>query len=207
MSTDWIHFIGRTYYTEARFKREAREHGVTRRVARRTLESMEYGDVVWLAINDGKSSMQFGKFILSTIAGFSAEESALLDEAFTLELVSSGGVMVSRGCGSYIAGPTYAIKGEHTAGDILAAIEPATQQGKLMAGGEFIETLRVRLADMRFNQGFRPFDADAFLAAVAKADPRKPRVRGHFYSKRGARSNVVRLDEHRAQMVVDYRAK
>lgn len=215
-ATHWLHFIGRSYYTEASFRREGKRFGVTRRVARDVLARMKYGDTVWLAINDGKSSVLFGKFVIETLSGLSVEESELLRKRFALRVVAAGGEHVERECGDYEAGPTWAVMDPSgapaTIAGTLEAIRSASiVPGKLMVGGEFIDVPRVRLRDMRYRQGFRPFDADAFTASVevaTRADrgKRVPAVRGHFYDQRG-NADVVYLDERRAQAVRGYTSK
>jgi hypothetical protein len=154
----------------------------------------------------------FGKFVVNSLSGLSAEEAALLGQLFDLEQVSDGGLMVSRGCGSYIQGATFVVKSKTgepvTLQQALEAIEPAVEKGKLMVGGDFIPAdHRVRLKDMPFNQGFRPFDANAYTNAVRirTRDQLKLVVKGFFYSDCGNEENVSFLDQRRAQVVGDYR--
>jgi hypothetical protein len=212
--THWIHMVGRAYYRSAdAFAAEAGRYGVTRRVARGTAERMEYGDTVWLAIQQGKSVVVFGKFVVSSLSGLSPEEANKLAEGFDLVSVEDGGFMVSRGCGSYITGGTFAIVSKDgkpvtlkAALEQIAGVEP---KGKLMIGGEFIPTTRVRLKSVKFSQGFRPFDANAYTNAlrICTRDSKPLVVKGFFYSEAGNEGNVEYLDERRAQVVGDYRRK
>lgn len=207
--------IGKGFYGSAQsFQREAEAFGVTRRVARNVAAKMEYGDTVWLAIPQGKSVVVFGKFVVSTLSGLSAEECAKLAEGFDLVQVSAGGRMVGRGCGSYIELGTFAVVSKDgkpvslkEALERTADVEP---HGKLMIGGDFIPVEHARLKSVPFNQGFRPFDANAFQAAVARAKARRdgpPSVKGFFYSSVDNEGNVTYLDQRRAQVVGDYRKK
>jgi hypothetical protein len=201
--------VGRSYYSAASFEKEAKTFGITRRVSRTALKKMEYGDTVWLAIPDGKSVVMFGKFVVSSVSGLSGEEANLMATLFDLEQVSAGGAMVSRGCGSYIQGATFVIRSKDgkpvTIEQLLETIEPAEEKGKLMVGGDFVAVERVRLKDMKFNQGFRPFDANTYSAEVAKLNGGPKAVKGFYYSEPGNEGNVTYLDARRAQIVGDYR--
>ncbi len=202
--TTWLHFVGRAYYSRAKFEKEARRYGITRRVSLQQLKRMKFGERVLLAMVDGKSSVAFGSFIITTLSGLSREATDAVAEKYTVEQVSAGGVRVKRGCGSYIEGATYNV--DATLEQVLEVIEHLDNPGKLMVGGAFESTPSpvVRLKDIRHQQGFRPFDWGGFLADVAAADPKKPTVRGHFYAD-GIVEQLTAESERRMQIVQDYR--
>ena len=182
----WIHFIGKQYYTEKSFQVEGREYGVTRRISPQTAKQMAYGDRVLLAINDGKSAVLFGSFIVQTLSGMGEEAKAALANECTLTMVSAGGKMVSRGCGSYIEGPTWALGCPISMEEIVALATEAGGDNKFMVGGDLEALDRVRMKSMRFAQGFRPFNYGKFLMrygeAKAKAGAKLPSVPGQFYT-------------------------
>ncbi len=200
----WIHFIGKEYYkTPREFINEAKAVGVTRRVSRKQLRQMNYGDRVMLAMNDGKSSILIGKFIVSVISGMSSEESAMLADEVTLIPVSAGGMVVNRGCGSYCQGPTFVMKERKSISEVLDIVEEAKEKGKMMVGGEYQPVKKVRLKSMRLSRGFRPFNYEKFLAASQN----KQTVSGFFYMKGEDSGNVITLDEHNVQTVSGYNRK
>lgn len=205
----WLHFIGKQYYTQSSFTKEARRYDITRRVSVKQLEKMHYGDRVLLAMVDGASAVAFGSFIISTISGLSAEAAAVIAAKFELVQVDIGGASVQRGCGSYVTGGTYAVKGADLP-EIVAALKDVANPGKLMVGGKFEQTPdpTVRLKDIRHQQGFRAFDWGGFLADVASADAKHPVVRGHFYADATTKlEQALAEDAFYAQVVVDYKRK
>lgn len=218
----WIHFIGKSYYTETSFKKEAKEYGVTRRVSPKTLGQMAYGDRVMLAINDGKSAVMFGYFHVETISGLSLQACQSIGSSHQLVRVSTGGRTVSRGCGSYTEGETYAfsVGSRMTLGEI--AEETKGMGSQLMVGGEFHDMKRSRMKSMRFAMGFRPFNYTNFLRQVAYATaPGRwahgslVAVKGQFYvsdtiegmADDGDQKVDYTLVEKRLQIVVGYAKK
>ena len=190
--TTWIHFIGQQYYSEKSFKAEALKYGVTRRISPLAAKQMSYGDRVLLAINDGKSAVLFGSFIVETLSGLGEEATQALKDRCTLTQVAQGGRIVLRGCGSYVEGPTWHMNSPISFDEIIETATEAGGENKFMLGGEFEDISRVRLQSMRFSQGFRPFNFGRFLMQYAQADeaitrPRSvrvtkiPKVKGQFY--------------------------
>jgi hypothetical protein len=207
---NWIHWIGRSYYTEASFIAEAQKYGITRRIDRRVAARMNYGDVIYLAINDGASGVVFGKFVLRSLSGLSMSESLKVSQRYQMTVIDSGGTLVQRGCGSYTTGSSCVFVGQPPSMNELLEVTAETKdKGNLMVGGDLILLpRRVRVKDMRLSQGFRPFDAPAFIAAVEankhRASGPVP-VKGYFYVSADApESNVIDLDSARVQVVADY---
>jgi hypothetical protein len=180
--TTWIHFIGQQYYSEKSFKAEALKYGVTRRISPLAAKQMTYGDRVLLAINDGKSAVLFGSFIVETLSGLGEEATQALKDRCTLTQVAAGGRIVRRGCGSYVEGPTWHMNSPISFDEIIETATEAGGENKFMLGGEFEDISRVRLQSMRFSQGFRPFNFGRFLMDYARAAVAKlPKVKGQFY--------------------------
>jgi len=181
----WIHFIGQQYYTEKTFKVEGLKYGVTRRVSPLAAKQMSYGDRVLLAINDGKSAVVFGSFLITTLSGMGEEATKALGEQCDLVMLTGGGRKVVRGCGTYVEGPTWILGCPLTIDEIIAVATEAGGDNKFMVGGDFEDTDRVRLKNMRFAQGFRPFNYGKFLmsyaAASAVGQKKVPSVEGQFY--------------------------
>lgn len=164
----WLHFVGRQYYSKAKFVKEAKQYGVTRRVSLQQLKKMAYGDMVLLAMMDGKSPVVFGSFVIEKISGLSPAASAAVREKFKYEVVSEGGGLVVRGCGMYIEGAKYVIKAALR--DVVDVLEELKGQGEdiglPMVGGRFEPHKLVRLKDIPFRQGFREIDYDKMLSDI-----------------------------------------
>jgi len=205
--TTWLHYIGRSYYTERGFVREAREYGVTRRVSLKTLKRMQWGDRVILAIRDGATSIVFGQFTITKLSGLSSEAIEAIERAgiVTATLASDQsncGKTIKRGCGCYTIGFVIAVEADLE--KLAAALDECDDPGKPMIGGPFSERERVRLKKIKHSMGFRPFDLEAFEAAVAEsreALARPPTVSGFFYSKVG---EVTAPNAGLAETVVGY---
>lgn len=207
----WLHFIGRQYYSRTEFVKEAKKYGITRRVSLKDLKKMDWGDMVLLAMKDGKSPCIFGSFSIEKLSGLSPAASAAVRKVFDWELVSPGGTAVERGCGSYTEGPCFVLK-RATLPQIAQLLEELklleVDIGLPMIGGEFKPHMPVRLRDIPFRQGFRLFDYDRlvkeagpFLHTSAKAVT----VRGQFYVKGPIQSGERK--EGQVQEVANYRCR
>lgn len=109
---NWIHFIGKSYYTPKSFIEEAQSHGVNRRVSLRILSGFSWGDRIFLAFGDFKTSRRkaelkkslvIGYFDVQGLGGITPKAAQDLREKFGGRLISrgGGGVPVSRRCGGY----------------------------------------------------------------------------------------------------------
>ena len=78
--SDWLHFIGRRYYTEQKFLEESSEIGCSRRVSLQVLKKMNFGDRVYCAIvrNNEKSPVVLGSFTIERLSGLSQEAGNLI---------------------------------------------------------------------------------------------------------------------------------
>lgn len=179
----WLHFVGRQYYSRAKFIREAKRYGVTRRVSLQQLKKMAFGDRVLLAMLEGKSPVVFGSFVIEKISGLSPVASVAIREKFQGEQVSAGGGLVIRGCGTYIEGRCFVVSA--TLQDIVGVLEELKDQevdvGLPMVGGRFEHQAPIRLKDVPFRQGFREFDYARFISELDRADKLRAVVRGQFY--------------------------
>lgn len=179
----WLHYVGRQYYSEREFVREARRYGVTRRVSLAQLRRMDFGDRILLAIRDGASSVVFGYFHLETITGLSPEASAACDDlkGHTIDL---GGALVKRKCGRYTTGATVAVS--CSLATIAERLEGVDNPGKLMIGGEFVAYERIRMKKIPHQQGYRLFDYASWCEDVAIArrlGGGLPTLSGFYYAK------------------------
>lgn len=193
---NWLHFIGKQYYTLQGFVDEATEIGVNRAVAPNIFKKMNLGDKVFLAHKDGASSKVFGYFTFETITGVSDAIMCMLskqEDVRPMELAEPGR-LVRRGCGYYILEGAFSVDDSVNLMDKLREI-PDDELGRVMIGGTFhelsdfnLETDYV-LTNIPFRMGFRPFDADTFFYTVlgtdnyTNASGRRPKVRGQFYTK------------------------
>lgn len=101
---DWAHWIGGQHYGTERFIREARQLGVSRRIAPRNAQGMGFGDIVY-CFRHGPYCQIIGAFRvtrLSLPADINAEIVEWLKQQGKIESVSDAPpVKVYRECGSY----------------------------------------------------------------------------------------------------------
>lgn len=177
---DYLHWIGKKYYTMNSFAKEAAQHGVTRRVSLQTAKKMSWGDRIYTAMLDGKTGVIFGSFIISKLSGLSAEVTTQLEDKYESKLVDEGGDVILRGCGEYIECDTHAIKRKLP--DIIELLLQMSIDdkdiGNPMVSGSFQTASKIRLIDIPFRQGFRTIDAKALLH---EASANGNKVKGQFY--------------------------
>lgn len=196
-TTNWIHFIGKSYYTMDKFVSEAREKGVSRAVSFEIFKKMNIGDRIFLAQKDGKSTKIFGYFVFENIVG--------LDSQFISELKSDGYVrqvskpdyseQVERGCGEYTVTGIFEI---NSPDKLMDKIRNSDKEdvGRVMIGGEFYDLKDVQIeedfifVEIPFRQGFRLFDFDLFYYqydniirnALPQKTKRHLKIKGQFYT-------------------------
>lgn len=69
---EWLHWIGRGYYTKRSFIREAEQYGISREIRLQTLKRMWWSDLVYLMIFEGKKyrrNLLFGRFEITRLQG------------------------------------------------------------------------------------------------------------------------------------------
>lgn len=174
---DWLHFVGKAYYSQESFEREAKRYGVSRRASPQALVSMSWGDRIWLAQGDMKTtrrktpsqgSLVFGSFYLERIAGLSKPALQAIHREVSLQPIPSSrvGEIVKRGCGAYILGPSY--KASVPLHKIIQVLREFSISGDdlgiVLLQGDFIPLLpNIHLPDVSFRWGFRRFDSSLFL--------------------------------------------
>lgn len=177
---DWIHWIGKSYYTMNSFKQEAEVMGVSRRADLRVAKDMNWGDTVYCAMLDGKTGVIFGSFTIDQIGGLSGNASKAIRESFRFEVIDDDEHTVTRGCGSYHAIATCAVK--TTLPEMIPLLmklkEEGVEIGKPMICGHFRELSKIRLKNLPFRQGFRKINAEALLH---EATHNHRGVYGQFY--------------------------
>lgn len=208
----WLHFIGKQYYSRAKFIKEAKQYGVTRRVALQQLKQMAFGDMVLLAMMDGKSPVIFGYFIIEKISGLSPTATAAIQGRLKCEMLNPGGRIIKRGCGSYIEGQCLVARASLQ--EIVAILDELRKQdvdiGLPMVGGEFKLHPIIRLRDIPFRQGFRLFNYEQLIKEVGHLlDTVKTpiTVKGQYYVKEDYVKEVAEsgLNEGQIQEVINYR--
>lgn len=199
MKTHWLHFIGKQYYSRQEFVNEACTKGVSRAVSFEVFKKMEFGDRVMLAQIDGKSSVIFGYFDISSVTG--------LDHEFIEDMIKAGALtdlnlpspeQVDRGCGSYLISRKLSINDTEALVKAIKAL-PKDRIGRLMIGGKFVPYDPIRV-DITFQMGFRLFDFMSFRAAV-DANPGK-KIKGQFYFS--SRTPAVFIEDPRLLDISNY---
>lgn len=108
---NWLHFIGRSYYTPEKFIAEAQRVGVNRRIALRLLGAFNWGDRVFLAFGDFRTkrrknptnkSIVIGYFEVESIGGLTPDAAQLIADIYSGEIHYYGSARrVERECGEY----------------------------------------------------------------------------------------------------------
>lgn len=168
---DWLHFVGRSYYTQKNFVREAQEHGVSRKISKRLLGGFRWGDRIWLAQGDMKKrtritpfngSEVFAYFILTTIAGVPRE---IIDQLPEVKQISKNVEMIRRGCGSYQIGPSFTTTA--TVQEIAQAVREDSSIGTILIQGPItVLEKSVRLLDVGSRWGFQHVDGQLIEEAI-----------------------------------------
>lgn len=220
---NWLHFIGKQYYTMNAFETEARDLQVSRRIALDKLKKMKFGDKIYLFQKARKAhnSTMFGYFTFERILGQLPDSliQELTDVGYILSGVADGqGDSVVRGCGSYIMGLGYTIHGI----DAPALAEKLKAHGatKVMIGGTFFGLPHIA-SDIKFQMGFRPFDYDGFIAEyqrLVKLGRQRICIKGYWYISDEAKTAIRSRDEQnykqgitsareRVRAIYDYQRK
>jgi len=177
---DWLHWVGREYYTQKSFIKEAEKYGVTRRVSLQVAKQMSWGDRVFCAMLNRKQGEIFGCFTISTLSGLSSEVIEKINEETEVTMTDPGGERVQRGCGEYMSGPSF--QTEASLEEIVEIVENVREKnediGKPMVGGKFTQIEPITLIDIPFRQGFRKINGKALLHS---AECNNRRVQGQFY--------------------------
>ena len=177
----WLHFIGKKYYSQNAFLKEAMALGVSRVVALSVLKVMNWGDRVLLAQHDGKSSIAFAYFRITRIQGEDLDEIIFTDEVKKALKKES---YVLRGCGSYeITVQAEIDSTKLSLPDIANRLETLKGKKTIMIGGSIQPLPRpIRLKDIKFQRGFRKFDFDQFYESYQEAlKERKIYLKGQFW--------------------------
>ncbi len=107
---NWLHFLGRSYYTPEKFADEALRLGVNRRVSLQILSAFSWGDRVFLAFGDFKTkkrktelkkSLVIGYFDIMGLGGLPLEAAQDFQDEFGGTLVREGEGLIQRECGEY----------------------------------------------------------------------------------------------------------
>jgi len=156
---------------------------------------MNFGDRIFVAQKDGKSTKIFGYFTIDTLIGLDPD---LIDELSKKNLLErnempGGSFSVERGCGDYVVENSFTITHEIALMKEIKKLDK-DKAGRIMIGGKFhhLEGVEIYedyiLTDIPFRQGFRLFDFDLFyyqytelkFASDYKAG-RHIKVKGQFY--------------------------
>lgn len=189
----WLHWIDKEY-TILRFQKEAKRDGIARRVSLRVLRQMSWGDIVTCVQQRQvrKFGSMFMEFPIEIISGLSQDAQRAVIDEFEGVAVDLGCSIVHRRSGEYVTGITYSVTA--AVSQIAAALENAEDQGvdigEPMIGcypGAIMPVFFDRrpypvLADVPFFEGFRAYDREATLEAMAffRLKHKPPRLKGQF---------------------------
>lgn len=168
---DWLHFIGKSFYSTAGFVAEALEVGVSRAISRSMVGAFQVGDRVFVAFGDKNTprrttpnmgSLIFGYFTVDTFGLATTMETAqaIFPEQETEKPPTP--VRVVRACGDYtdLGGLASELTSPEVAERLRAHKIPAFLCGQLT---ELIPPVRLRSVTSRW--GYRYFDGVGFLKA------------------------------------------
>ena len=174
---DWLHFVGRTYYTREQYIEEALRLGSSRRASSRILRQVAWGDRIFLAQGDMKRKDRvtpfegttiLGYFTLTTVGGIPLETLETIAETWDLEITNApipASASIRRRCGTYLLGPS--IKNTRLPVAELPDYEDVDvdEAPAYLLQGKFtpIES-GPTLIDIGFRWGFRRFDGAQYLA-------------------------------------------
>lgn len=202
----WLHFIGKSYYSELDFIKEAKQFGISRRVRLSILKQMQFGDRVLLAMMQGKTPVIIGEFVINELTGLDTDIVQGVITKYGGNLIDMGGMRIERGCGMYITGCTYETKASIQ--EILQVADKSGVQCKPMVGGRYREFPKIRLLSVPYTRGFRLFDYEAFQEALINWNESErytyPAIRGLFYVSRNgkaSKSKPSKIDSRTRQLV------
>lgn len=211
---DWLHWIGKKYYSIDEFLEEGKRVGVSRRVSLNFLARMNWGDKVYCIQKKPKyrNGSVFCCFPVKLLTGLSSEICKELCEVFPMEKISEGGEIVERECGDYVTGSSYEVKVplKTIVSYIIRRQKEGVDIGKPMVGCDLssFRTLVQPWAIMKnipFSQGFRDFDFNRFISlwqSKLMNDPKhEPQLRGRFRTevaeKKTRKGNVQEVKNYR----------
>lgn len=172
---DWLHFVGRTYYTREQYVEEALRLGSSRRASSRVLRQVAWGDRIFLAQGDMKRKDRvtpfegtniLGYFTLTTVGGIPLETLEMIAEDQGFQITNApipASASTRRRCGTYLLGPS--IKNTTFLVSALPDYEDEDEAPAYLLQGKFtpIED-GPTLVDIGFRWGFRRFDGTQYLA-------------------------------------------
>jgi len=172
---DWLHYVGKSFYTQPQFIKEAEQYGVSRRVSIRVLTGMNWNDRVWVAQGDMKQKRRvtptrgaevFGSFRVQKLSGLSKTAiEALRRHDVKLTSVPVAFKDVVRECGEYTVDACYQLTTPLPEIARILAEETSlgVDIGTLLLQGQFkmLEPI-AGLPDCTFQWGFRHFDGVSF---------------------------------------------
>lgn len=167
---------------------------------------MQFGSRVLLATYKNGHAEVFGCFYIAKVSSLSQEAYAALAKKFRTEQVESGGFLVRRRCGTYIAGTTYTV--DALLEEIAKTLKEVENAGSLMVGGVFIPMPKFRLRDVPFQMGFRRINYDKIVDALANAardGKTNPLLKGQFYVLSKDKDTQQDVESGTIQTVTAYR--
>ena len=193
--SNWLHYIGKSYYDIDTFIAEAQKYGITRRLPLSHIKGMSWGDIVTCVQKEGsnKSHSVFMEFTITRIAGLAQGTSEKLGKLLPMRQLDEEPEEVTRECGSYETAGTYEFDAplSDVAQELYELDKKGADVGKLMIGcGPGDITLIPKpypLVDLCIaqTQGFRPYNRDKFVGDVTARESAGKRVRlkGTYYLK------------------------
>jgi hypothetical protein len=192
--TNWIHFVGKSYYSIEKFINEATREGVSRAMSVHIFKKMELGDRIFLAQKHEKHTKIFGYFIFDAVTGLSQELYTKLLEAGAVRNIPTMPFTVTRGCGSYIVDGMSEIT---SPSEFMRILKEGDKKDfdRLMVGGKFysLNTCGIEeeyiISNIPFQQGFRLFDFEQFKTDYDSKNGRV--VKGQFYKKEREKRVII----------------
>lgn len=209
---DWLHYVGRSFYSIEDFVHEARQIGISRRISWKLLHRFQWGDRIWLAQGDLKTKNRktpfkgtrvFGFFILERVLFEGNVKETFRGLGFQEDWV--GTTRISRSCGEYCEKALYTVtRSLQEIADALKSRRDPNSPPVVFLGGSFTQLKsEISLSHMGMTWGFNRIDPGFYDVWKISPDSLVP---GDWRVKIDSNglSPLGKLSENRVVQIADY---
>lgn len=175
----WLHWIGAVYYSPRSFMQEAEKMGVSRRVPKRDLKMMNWGDKIYCVTREKgePDAVVFAYFFIEQIYGLLTTDlkPEILAKIYYID--DPQDIQTEeRGCGDLQPGALYA-----TTTAKVEDLSDYSSEPQVRGGLKVLPQPWPVILGMPAFRGFRKFDEKRFLADIEES-PTRPRLRNMYYA-------------------------